>query len=85
MVAGYEGPEEGNKQEFVQSAIAGADDVTARLVIEELLGLLRESGYLDVWETEQAGDRNSRIDRLRRALASGGHSLTDDGYVALVT
>lgn len=81
MVAGYEGPEEGNKQEFVQSVIARADDGTARLVIEELVGLLRESGYLDKWESEEAGGRNSHIDRLRRALSSGGHSLSDDGYV----
>lgn len=81
MIAGYDGPDEGNKQEFVQSAIAKSDDVTARIIIEELIGLLRESGHLDVCDGEDDSRRSSRIGRLRRALSAGGHSLTGDSYI----
>lgn len=76
MIAGYEGPDEGNKQELVQSSIADSDDPLARLIIEELLGLLRESNYFEYEEYE------SQIGRLARAVVAGGHDLSENGFIA---
>ena len=76
MIAGYEGPDQGNKQELVQRSIADSDDSTAKLIIEELLSLLRESGYFEF------GGHESEIDRLERAVAICGHELSGDGFIA---
>lgn len=75
MIAGYQGAIEGSKQSLVQAATSSSDDSTARLVIEELLSLLREGGYFEsAYQAEQ-------IDRLRRAVEAEGYHLTDDGFL----
>jgi hypothetical protein len=45
LVAGYNGStNEGNKQQLILNSIVHANDATARSIVEELVGLLREDG-----------------------------------------
>jgi hypothetical protein len=75
MIAGWEPQEGGNKQELVLRAITTADDATARRIIEELISLLREQGYLD----DHAG--NVSRERLLRLLSEQGRLLASDGHI----
>jgi REase_DpnII-MboI len=77
MIAGYDGPDLGNKAEYVQAAITESDDATAILVIEELVGLLRESGYFSFSTPEEV----QVIARLRDVLEAQNSALSDDGYI----
>ncbi len=74
MIAGYDGPDEGNKATLVQDAIARSDDTMARSVVEELIGLLRQSEYFE------NGDP-AVVESLRRAISDSGHVLDAEGYI----
>ncbi len=74
LIAGCEDLAGGNKQEYVQGAITDADDEAARLIIEELLSLLRESGEFEYPSSEQ-------VSRLLRVVERTAHSLTADGFI----
>ena len=74
MIAGYGGPDEGNKATLVQDAIARSDDTMARSVVEELVGLLRQSEYFE------NGDP-AVVESLRRAISDSGHVLDAEGYI----
>lgn len=74
MIAGCEGIDnDSNKQKLVQTAISTSDDILARRVIEELIGLLRVSDYLTVGDSR-------RVKTLRDTFAAGGHELSSSGY-----
>lgn len=75
LIAGCESKDEGNKQELVQRSIVISDNEMARHIIEELVALLRESNYFDF------GGHAEPVARLQRAFRSGGHELSDDGYI----
>jgi hypothetical protein len=65
----------GNKQQLVLSSITGADESLARVIVEELISLLRDEVHFDVmlnsgtWQT------------LTRVLSAAGHHLDEAGYI----
>lgn len=75
-IAGYSGPDEGNKQQLVLNSVLKAEnEQTARSIIEELIGLLRESGYFD------EGYDDPNVVRLRSLSAQVGHYLDSAGFL----
>ncbi len=81
LIAGYEGrPDDSslNKAELVLHSITSAseDQSLARHMVEELLSLLRESGY---FEFDSGADYS--VTRLRQTIADTGHHLTNDGRI----
>lgn len=78
-LAGYEEPpSDANKQQRVLNAIRYADDDTAKLVVEELLNVLRSSGYFD-----PPGDfsiEDPKVESLRIAFRRRGYNLAEGGY-----
>jgi hypothetical protein len=75
MIAGCEPAPAGSKQSLIQNTIAAANDLLARKIVEELIYLLRESGYLDEGKEDV-------LDRLKSAFREGGHELDPVGYVS---
>jgi hypothetical protein len=78
-LAGYEeSPSDDNKQQRVLNAIRHADDDTAKLIVEELLNVLRSGGYFD-----PPGDfsvEDPKVESLRTAFKRRGYNLTEGGY-----
>lgn len=75
-LAGYtELGDAGNKQDRVLKAIRDSDTVSASRVVEELLGLLRNSGEFE------RDPSYAPLQSLRSAIARAGHSLSPDGYI----
>ncbi|NYE01108.1 hypothetical protein BJY21_002292 [Kineosphaera limosa] len=66
-----------NKQQRVLTALRTAqrEPTRARTLVDELLSTLRVAGLIG----EEASGEN--VDRLKRALASSGWYLTEDGYL----
>lgn len=77
LIAGYAGPDEGNKQQLVLKSIVESDDPTARAIIEELVSLLRESRYFN--------NPDQGIERVQRVVSECGHQLSDEGYLSWAT
>jgi hypothetical protein len=76
-LAGYEEPladATANKAQRVLMAVRGADEDEVRLVVEELLTLLRSTGYFD-------SAQDPKVVSLRTAFRRRGFSLSGAGYV----
>lgn len=74
-LAGYDEPEgEWNKEQRVLEAIRGAPGVTARRIVDELVGELRRSGAFD-----RLSDQ--RVTGLRTAFSRNDSGLSREGYI----
>jgi hypothetical protein len=77
-LAGYDEPDEdttANKEQRVLLAFRKADVETAARLVDELLSILRSSGYFD------GPEFTPPVASLRTALERGGHSLAAGGYI----
>jgi len=65
----------GNKQQLVLSSITGADELLARVIVEELLSLLRDEVHFD------ALLNSAKWQTLVRVASAAGHHVNEAGYI----
>lgn len=80
LIAGYE-PEApaANKQQLVLSAVASSEEELTRSIIDELMALLRENGYLE--RLDDGGHPEPKIRKIFTTIAEAGYEFGPDGVI----